>query len=72
MPTKCQAMVNGLSPQTDLGSPEEEKNTKTKAKANTSFLLPSSHAPNLCCWRLKIDYCFGASDYKPICREIQL
>lgn len=61
--------VKGLSTQTDLGRPEKKKRKSQKQRQTTSFLLPSVHAPNLCCWRLKIDYCFGVSDYKPICVE---
>ena len=69
VPRIPQAMGDGLSTRTDLGRPEGKKTQKPRTKANTSFLLPSYHAPNLCCWRLKIDYCLGASDYKPICVE---
>lgn len=49
-----------------------KRNIETQTKANPSFLLPSSMAPSLLCWRLKIDYCFGASDYKPVWVELQL
>lgn len=72
VPTVPRAMGAGLSLQTDVGKPEGNKTQKSKTKANTSSLLPFSNAPSLCCWRLKIDYCFGASDYKPICVESQL
>lgn len=65
------AMGNELSTPTGLG-PEENKAQRPKTKANTSLLLSSSSTPSLCCWRLKIDYCFGASDYKPVGVAIQL
>lgn len=59
-------MGNALSTQTDLGRPAEKKYKNQKQKQTLLFyFLPS--IPNLCCWRLKIDCCFGASDYKPIC-----
>lgn len=72
VPTVPWAMGAGLSLQTDVGKPEGNKTQKSKTKASTSSLLPFSNAPSLCCWRLKIDYCFEASDYKPICVESQL
>lgn len=66
MPIISQAMGNALSTQTDLGRPVEKKYKNQKQKQTLLFyFLPS--IPNLCCWRLKIDCCFGASDYKPIC-----
>ena len=72
MPTVPRAVGAGLSLQTDIGKSKGNKTQKSKTKANSSSLLPSSNAPSLCCWRLKIDYCFGASDYKPICVASQL